>query len=168
MKEADAALLTATSPRFEGLVAERSRIRDRLGVLLDRIGLSGRLFADMSRDVSPSVLAVSLGLLGDEEPPLARSASNPDALVVSLKGRGFGRETSRSLRMDFVNASGSMRSEVLQETRRTTDMQFVEWTARAPLSTLGAAAGAPVALVADFVLASGRRSSRCVDRFVLE
>lgn len=161
------ATASAAGARLTGLVAELSRQKDRLAGLLQRISLTEKSLEAVSMDTAPAVTGINLARIGEDEATDVRLLSNPDALIVTLKGRGFGMETLRSLRLEYVNSSGAQRVVPLMETRRTEDLVLIEWAAPGPLSSFQAVVGSQVALILSMTLRSGRATSRCVERFAL-
>jgi len=162
-----AQLATATGVRGIGLAKELRRDDERLGLLLERIGLDNQQFEDRMNDTPPVVNAVKIATLGLDEKPGFASLESPDDLVVSVRGRGFNFMSSLLVRGDYTNAAGEARTMSLNQTRESVDLEFLEYSALAPLSHFDVAVGSVVTLIMVSTMRSGRRIERAFERFTV-
>lgn len=152
----------------QGAKAEIARLSERLGRFLSRAEINDDSIEAVSRDTAPSIEAFVLNVITrDSDVLVAREASNPNPLVVSIKGRGLGYEKSRSMRLEVALPAGASRSIPMRETTVDASGAYIEWVAPRPLSAYGVAAGARCSIIVDFVLQSDRAVSRRITEFLL-
>lgn len=160
-------LQVATGVRAVGLAQELRIDQERLGVLLERIGLDDQDFETRMNDTPPIVTAVKVAPLEVDEDPNYASLDNPDDLVVSVRGRGFNFMSSLFVRVDYTNAAGEARTLAMQRTRQSVDLEFLEFSALLPLNETPAAVGSVVTFIMVSTMRSGRAVERAFERFTV-
>jgi len=160
-------LQTAQGIRGVGLADELRRNEERLARLLDRIGLDDQQFETRMNDTAPVVTDVKMARFEVDEKPRFASIDNQDDLVVSVRGRGFNFMSSLFVRVDYTNAIGEARTIAMTRSRESVDVEFLEFTALAPLNSFGVAVGSVVTLIMVSTMRSGRRIERAFQRFTV-
>lgn len=150
-----------------GLLREKRRDEELLGVLLERIQVDRATFDSRLKDIPAVVYAVKLAPLELAEESDARKASYADDFTVSIYGRGFPFMASIALAGEFTNAAGAARSFPMTRAGELTDMVGIEFTAGQRPAEIGFSKDGVVTLVATMKLQNGVTVRRAIERFVV-